>query len=182
MSASARASVLSAAVSARARLRIATGERVEGCRLELLQHVNPLEACARHKVLAVQHALDELAGFEQAALVQLESNRGALFAMARDDETDIQAIFDAKVSEVARLSTTRRVALERELVNADSALEEAIGATNAAIDVRASMCDPSPLVRHDTSVMCRPVRVSKTPMLLRARLLSFRVWIVRVAP
>ena len=136
MSASVRASVLPDAVSARARLRIAAGKTVEGCRLELPQYVNPLEACARHKVLAVQRALDELAGFEQAALLQLESTRDALFAKARDDTTDIQALFDVKASEVARMSTTKRVALERELVNADTALDEAIGATNTAIDVR----------------------------------------------
>lgn len=103
---------------------------------------SPFVERSRSRVIAVQVALDTLLANEVAALVQLEANRDAVLvalsvgAVAGVEALAVEAAFVSGVDAVYAAATGKRVGLETELVAADAALDEAIDATAAILEVR----------------------------------------------
>lgn len=106
--------------------------------LAMLRNSTSVE-CARRKVLAVQGRLDVLAANLEAALLQLEANRGTALQANVASSVDpgaMQAIFASGIDAVHAASALKRAGLETELVAADAALSEAIDTTAALEEVR----------------------------------------------
>lgn len=103
---------------------------------------SPIIECARLRVLAAQAGLDALATNEEAALVQLETNRDAALSvlhagvLADVEPAEVLAIHAAGVDAVHAAAASKRSALETELVAADAALSEVIDAVASLSEVR----------------------------------------------
>lgn len=95
----------------------------------------PIVLCARHKALVVDAELNALAVNEEATLVHLEVTRVAAIAAGRL-ERHVAQLFETRTTEVRAAAATKRVALQMEAVAVDAALEGALAAVAALIEVR----------------------------------------------
>jgi hypothetical protein len=105
----------------------------------------PIVACARHKALAVDAELEALVANESAVLSQIETIRDAAIASGCLPE-EVAAQFETCSDGIIAAVATKRVALQTEAVVADSALEGALAAVAALIEVRTPLLhlNPSP--------------------------------------
>ncbi len=91
----------------------------------------PLVACARHKAISAKKELDALTSYVDSTMRQLEANRDAIFARTTTG-------YLTRVAALKVVAEAKRAALESELAEADSALSQAVQATDFLIEVRNS--------------------------------------------
>ena len=96
----------------------------------------PLVVCARHKAIAAQAELDALDGNEVAALEKLDSFRDSCLAAGHQCD-EVSLAYDSLRRRLESSAQTKRVALQVEVVAADAALEAALAAILAIIQVGA---------------------------------------------
>lgn len=90
--------------------------------------------CARHKALAAQAELDALDANEVAALEKLDSSRDSCLAAGHPLD-EVSPAYDSLRQRLESSAQTKRVALQAEAVAADAALEAALRAILAIIQV-----------------------------------------------
>lgn len=88
----------------------------------------PLVACARHKAVSVAEELAALDEVEERALAQAAGNRDAAHAA-------VLARFEALAAQIRKAMAAKRATLTEELAVSDTALDSAIAATRAVVQV-----------------------------------------------